>query len=279
MRYGICNWVFGPEPLAKTLERLARLGYDEVELSAEPGLYDPREINRLVADFGLSVLGLTSSADWPTETRDLGNPESHGRPRAVDYFGSCVDMAAELNAAYAGVLPAPSGRFFGLSSYADEWAWVVEGVREVGQYAASVGAPIAVEVLNRYEAFLVNTAAQGLHLLDEVDCDSVRLILDVFHLHPEERDLHAALRQTKGDLVALHLADTNRQGLGRRHLDLPALLGTLREIEYQGPVCLECSALGPNPFMMIKDGNSPAELEAFSRESIALLRAWDPPQP
>jgi len=275
MRYGICNWVFGEEPLDTTLERLARYGYDGIELSAEPDLYNLEEVNRWVKDYGLAVLGLTPSADWPTEIRDLTNSDPNKRAQAVDYCNCCVDMAAELNAAYAGVLPTPSGRFFGLGSYADEWHWAVEGVHKVGEYALSVGVPIAVEILNRYEAFLLNTARQGLRFLEEVDCEGVELILDVFHMHLEETDLHSALREAKNVLATLHLADTNRQGLGRGHLDLLALFRTLREIEYNGPICLEFNAPGPNPFVAVKDDKSIALLEAYTRESISLLRALE----
>jgi D-psicose/D-tagatose/L-ribulose 3-epimerase len=275
MRYGICNWVFGQEPLKTTLERLARYGYDGIELAAEPDHYDLHQVNRIVRDHGLVVLGLTPAADWPTDTRDLTNPDPARRAQAVDYCKSCVDMAAELNAAYAGILPTPSGRFFGLGSYADEWQWAVDGVHQVGEYARSVSVPIAVEVLNRYEAFLLNTTAQGLRFVREVDCEAVKLILDVFHLHLEETDLHSALRQAKDVLVTLHMADTNRQGLGRGHLDLPALFRTLHEIEHDGPICLEFTAPGPNPFVAVKDDNSMADLEAFSRESITLLRALE----
>jgi len=275
MRYGICQWVFGEEPLKTTLGRLAGYGYDGIELGAEPNRYDWQEVKCMVQDHGLVVLGLTPAADWPTETRDLTNPDPARRAQAVDYCKACVDMAAELNAAYAGVLPTPSGRFFGLGSYADEWGWAVEGVHRVGEYARSVGVSVAVEVINRYEAFLLNTAAQGLRFIREVDCQAVRLILDVFHMHLEETDLHSALRQAQDVLAALHLADTNRQGLGWGHLDLTALFRTLHEIEYQGPVCLEFMAPGPNPFVAVKGEGSMTDLEAFSRDSIALLRALD----
>lgn len=275
MRYAICQWVFGDEPLHTTLERLAGYGYDGIELGAEPGRYALPEVKRLVSDHGLAVLGLTPAADWPTETRDLTNPDPKKRAQAIDYCKSCVDMAAALDAAYAGVLPTPSGRFFGLASYAEEWQWAIEGVHIVGEYASAVGVPIALEVLNRYEAFLLNTAAQGRQFIQEVDCGAVKLILDVFHMHVEEVNLHSALGETKDVLATLHLADTNRQGLGRGHLDLPALFRTLREIEYAGPICLEFMAPGPNPFAAIKDDESNAWLETYTRESIALLRALE----
>lgn len=32
MKYGVCNWIFGDEPLAETAARLAGFGYDGLEL-------------------------------------------------------------------------------------------------------------------------------------------------------------------------------------------------------------------------------------------------------
>ncbi len=273
MRFGICNWVFGDEPLHATLKRLARYGYDGIELTAEPDRHDLDDVRRMAADHGLAVLGLTSAAGWPTETRDLTNPDPAKRARAVGYGKACVDMAAEVGAEYAAVLPTPAGRFFGLASYEEEWGWAVEGVRAIGQYARGAGVRIVVEVLNRYEAFLLHRAAQGLRFLEEVSCEAVRLLLDAFHMHLEEADLDAAFRGARGALGALHLADTNRQGLGRGHLDLGALFRTLREIEYEGTICLEFNAPGPHPFLAIKDEGSAAYLDVFARESIGLLRA------
>lgn len=275
MRFGVCQWIYGGEPLATTAERLARYGYDGIELGAEPKKFDFPQVKRMLDDHGLAVLGLTPAADWPTETRDLANPDATRRALAVDYAKSCVDMAAELDAVYAGVLPVPSGRHYGLSSFADEWKWAVEGVRRVGEYAESVGKPVAVEVLNRYESFLLTSAADGLRFVEEVGCDAVRLLLDVFHLHLEEPDLHAALRLAAGRLGGLHLADTNRLGLGRGHLDLTALFQTLKAIGYDGTVNLEFTAPGPNPFLAIKDAQSLQWLDTYTRESIALLRAHE----
>ncbi len=54
MKYAACNWIYGSEPLQKTLARLQRFGCDGVELLPvmESTKMDPRQIKRLVSDYG-----------------------------------------------------------------------------------------------------------------------------------------------------------------------------------------------------------------------------------
>ncbi len=64
-----------------------------------------------------------------------------------------------------------------------------------------------------------------------------------------------------------HAADSNRQGLGRGHTDIHGQLTALDEIGYQGPIILECTAPGPDPFTPIKEDDSRRWLEMYLRES------------
>ena len=70
-----------------------------------------------------------------------------------------------------------------------------------------------------------------------------------------------------------HVADSNRQGVGRGHTDFSAQLQALREVDYRGPIILEVTAPGPDPFTAIKDADSRTWLETYLRESVAWLRA------
>jgi sugar phosphate isomerase/epimerase len=86
----------------------------------------------------------------------------------------------------------------------------------------------------------------------------------------EEPSPVAAL-QLAGDRLGLyHAADSNRKGIGRGHTNFDAHLAALAEIEYAGPIILECTAPGPDPFTAIKDENSLESLETYLRES----RSW-----
>jgi sugar phosphate isomerase/epimerase len=160
-----------------------------------------------------------------------------------------------------------------VATRAQEWAWSADGLRRAADTAGRLGVRICVEPLNRYEAYLVTTVADALAYLADVASPWVGLTLDVFHAHIEEPDLPAAIRAAAPALRHVHLADTNRQGLGRGHLDLTAVMRTLRAVGYAGAAVLEVTPPGPDPFTSIKDDRSPDLLDGYLRESLARLRA------
>jgi sugar phosphate isomerase/epimerase len=88
----------------------------------------------------------------------------------------------------------------------------------------------------------------------------------------EERDPADALREAGDSLWMYHAADSNRQGIGRGHIDFPAQMKALADIDFRGPTIIECSAPGPDPFTAIKDENSLTWLETYLQESLDWLR-------
>jgi sugar phosphate isomerase/epimerase len=86
----------------------------------------------------------------------------------------------------------------------------------------------------------------------------------------EESEPAAALRQAGDRLGLYHVADSNRQGIGRGHTDFEAQMAALDDIGYEGPVILECTAPGPDPFTAIKGPDSRSWLETYLQES----RQW-----
>jgi len=171
------------------------------------------------------------------------------------------------------MLPSGETRLGPMASREDEWAWSLDGMRTAARTAERLGVRIAVEPLNRYEAYLVTTVAQGLAYVAGVGSPWVGLTVDVFHANIEEADIAGAIRAAAPALCHLHLADSNRQGLGRGHLDLAAVAAALREIGYTGAAVLEVTAPGPDPFRPIKDDRSASILDGYLTESLGRLRA------
>ena len=272
MRFGVCAWIYGDAPLEDTLARIAAAGYDGVELPGEPDWWAPAEVRRLLDRYGLAPLALTASCMYPETPRDLANPDPVIRSKAVHYLEDCLRFAAEIGAPLVQMLPSGETRLGPIASREEEWAWSVDAMRTAARTAERLGIRIAVEPLNRYEAYLVTTVRDGLRYVAGVGSPEVGLTVDVFHANIEESDVAGAVRDAAPALWHVHLADSNRHGLGRGHLDLKAVLAALSDIGYRGAAVLEVTPPGPNPFQSIKDDRSAAILDGFLAESLSRLR-------
>ncbi|HYL79502.1 MAG TPA: sugar phosphate isomerase/epimerase family protein [Candidatus Acidoferrum sp.] len=271
-RFGVCAWIFGGAPLEETLGRIAAAGYEGVEIPGEPGAYSPPEVRRLLSRHGLAPLALTASCTVPETRRDLAHPDPAIRDEAVRYVVGCLRLAAEIGAPLVQMLPSGETRLSPIASRSEEWSWSVEGMGRAAREAERLGVRICIEPLNRYEAYLVTSAEDGLAYLAAVGSPWVGLTLDLFHAGIEEPELAKSIAAAGRRLWHLHAADTNRQALGRGHLDLAAVTRALRDTGYAGSVVLEVMPPGPNPFRSIKNAESPQILDAYLRESLGLLR-------
>ncbi len=265
-RLGACTWTFGDRPLADIAGRLSALAFDGVELMGDLAQYDPREAGTILAAEGLEVFSLTP------ENVDLAHPEAPIRARAVDYYLRLLDFAVALGNPIVSC-HGYVGRVRAVASHTDERAWLQEAVLQIAERAAELGLCLVMEVLNRYESHLLNTAGEALEFVENLGMDNVGILLDAYHMNIEEAGPAAALRLAGDRLWLYHAADSNRQGIGRGHTDFAAQLTALAGIGYQGPVILECTAPGPDPFTAIKDETSLTWLERYLQESRDWLLA------
>jgi len=285
MKYSISNWIYGDEPLRETFKRLKRYGYDGVELMGEPRLYRVAEIHGLCREFGLHVLSIAGIYPWPTEERDLANPDPRVRERAVNYLGECVDLASGVGAPLIIVVPSavaktsPVGQFESeeewVAAAEREWNYAVESVKTAAAYAEQEGILLAVEPINRYETFLVNTVDQGLRFVSEVGSSAVKLHLDTFHMNIEEKDPAEAIRKAGELLVNLHIADSNRQAVGYGHTDFEAIMKALKEIDYQGALALEPLPPVPDPYIAARLKRYQPLRDTYAEKCIMLLRQYE----
>ncbi len=270
-RLGACTWPFGDMTLVEIARRLRALGFDGVELMGDLERYKPKEAALILQDQGLAVFSLT-----PADA-DLAHPDPSVRSQAIDYFLRLLDFAAGLDHPLVcchGLV----GRIRPVAdrSLAEERAVFVDAVRQIAERAQLMGLRLVMEVLNRYEAHLLNTAAEAVQFVEDVAAlgpDNVGILMDAYHMNIEEGDPAQALRAAGGHLWLYHVADSNRQAVGRGHTDFAAQMAALSDIGYSGPIILECTPPGPDPFTSIKGPDSLEWLETYLRESREWLAA------
>jgi D-psicose/D-tagatose/L-ribulose 3-epimerase len=228
------NWM-RPEPIERTLERLARLGYDGIEISGEPQGYDADHVRGLLDEHGLECWGAVTLM---MGGRDLLHEDPYVRLGSVQYVKDCLSFVSRLGGKIVTVVPSTVGKTVPMASPADEWRWCVEALKECQAHAETVGVRIGLEPLNRFETYFLNRCEQALALADAVggDCG---VALDAFHMNIEESDLLAAIRASGDRLVDFHVADNNRMPPGRGALDWQAIVRELVGIGYEGHMTVE----------------------------------------
>ncbi|NDJ60711.1 MAG: sugar phosphate isomerase/epimerase [Chloroflexi bacterium] len=224
-------------------QKASDCGFDSVEISFVSG---PENIDvpRLRAELERLSLGVFCSTGLSAPT-DITSADKSVRDAGVAYLRRCLETAQQIGSPIlGGVTYAPWLQFPStddLRPYRDRSAGAL---REVAQIAGDLGVTLTLEVLNRFETFMFNTAAEGLEFLRQIDHPAVKLQLDTYHMNMEEDDLAAAIRLAGSNLGHFHCAASNRKLPGQGHIDWAAIKAALDEIGYQDTLVIETF---PNP--------------------------------
>jgi sugar phosphate isomerase/epimerase len=272
-KYSYNAIVYYQEEISKGIDRVARFGYDAIELVGEPKSHNVAEVNKLTSDAGIEVSSICSI--WFGEERDLVNPSAENRKKAVDYGKSVADFAAGVGAPTIIVGPSPVGKTAALAPDEQEWEWAVENVREIGEHAASVGVNITLEPWNRYETYFLNHLDRAVKLLDATGLTNGGVHGDLFHMNIEEDSIADAFRRAAGKVNHVHLADTNRAAPGVGHLDFRPTLQALKEIDFQGYLTFELLPAASDPFAMMARGGHLEFLDPYTERAINEMKALE----
>ena len=234
MHLSMHNWMRS-EPLEVTLARLARCGYGSIEIKGEPDQYDTKDVRDLLAKYDLKCWGAVTLT---LAERNLCAKDEQQRAASVQYMKDCVTMVKELDGQEITIVPSTVGKIVPDGTPEEEWAWCVEGLKEIHAHASTAGVRMAIEGLNRFETHFINRGDQALTLADAVAPD-VGVCLDAFHMNIEEIDFFQAIRDVGDRLVDFHVADNNRMACGMGALDWPKIVGTLQEVGYDGALTVE----------------------------------------
>ncbi|MEZ4736365.1 MAG: sugar phosphate isomerase/epimerase [Caldilineaceae bacterium] len=230
----VWNGQVGPAELA-LLPQIKAMGYTSVELPVfAADALDVPAVNRALQD---NALACTVSTALPANVNLID--EAH-RAAGVAYLQQVITLAAQVGATViCGPLAAPVGERRGRGYTQAEWDSCVLGLRAAGAMAADHGITLALEPLNRFETFIVNTVADGVRLVTEVDRPAVGLLLDTFHMHMEEKSTAAAIRHAGPHIKHFHASENDRGTVGSGQVAWPAVFGALRDIDYQGQIVVE----------------------------------------
>jgi sugar phosphate isomerase/epimerase len=265
--------VYYGEKIADSVRRVAKFGYDAIELVGEPRAYDQAEVRKLCADAGIAVSSICSI--YTGEERNLSSKDPKMRAKALDYVKSVADLAAGTGAPVMIVAPSPVGKMAPTADEATEWAWGVEGIQAGADYAAKQGVKLCIEAWNRYESYFLNRLDQCTDLMKRVNRPNVGVMGDTFHMNIEDESIPDAFRAAGRGLIHVHFADSSRAAPGRGHIDFLPIMKALREIDYAGYITFELLPASADPFGTMKRGGGKEFFDQYTELAIRTIKALE----
>lgn len=152
----------------------------------------------------------------------------------------------------------------------------VESLREVIKTVEDCGVCFLAEPVNRFEQFLLNTAAEAVDYVDRVGSDHLKILLDTFHMNIEEDSIRESVLTAGDKLGHLHLGEPNRRAPGRGRFPWDEFCGALKEIGYGGSLTMEpflktTGQIGRD-IAVYRDLSDGADLDAEAARALGFLR-------
>ena len=221
------------EGAARAIAASTETGMDVSEIA----LLDPAATDAALGRQLLERAGLPAvcSLGLPQEVWASHNPEG-----AIGFLTLALEKCAGLGAeALTGVTYGGIGERSGLPPSAAELDNLARVIEAAARIAKGHGLIFGIEPVNRYETHLINTAAQGVAMIERVGADNLFLHLDTYHMNIEEKGQANGILTAREHLRYIHLSESDRGTPGEGTCDWDAIFATLAAIGFKGGLAME----------------------------------------
>lgn len=218
-------------PLAKSF------GYDGVEFPLmDPDQFPIRDAKTMLADAGMACTcgtGLNLERDISSLDRDI---EANG----IEHLKKCIQICHELGSdCLGGVLYAPWGQHMTREEGQRNIDKSLSNLFTLGQYAREEGVVLALEMLNRYESYFLNTVEDGKTYVKQISHPNVKLHFDTFHANIEEKSMKESIILGGADIYHFHACENDRGAPGSGSIHWNEVKDALVQIGYDRWITLE----------------------------------------
>jgi D-psicose/D-tagatose/L-ribulose 3-epimerase len=220
------------------LGTLKKVGFDGVEIPIFGGeAAHFKKIGKVLKDNGL---GCTSVTVIPDEEHNPVSADAKNRKGAVEYLKWAIDCSAALGSdVLCGPFYQPLGVFTGAGPTEEEKKRAAEVHKKAADAAAAGKVALAVEFLNRFECYFLNTMADAAAYVKRVNHPNFGVLYDTFHANIEEQDPVGAIKKHIGVINHVHISENDRGTPGKGHIDWAGTFKAIRSGGYDKWLVIE----------------------------------------
>lgn len=221
---------------ARAIANTAAVGFDLIEIPAlDPASIDTAFTRRQLEQAGI---GATSSLGLDADT-DISSNDREKEKRGQARLEAAVAMARDVGATHVCGILESAFQKYAVPTTAEGVKRSVAVLQRVAEAAARSGITLGLEVVNRYESNVLNTASQAVEMCKRIGAPNVKVHLDVYHMNIEESDIGQAILETGDHLGYFHTGDSHRGYMGSGSIDLAGVFRAVVKSGYAGPITFE----------------------------------------
>ena len=221
------------EECARAIARSAETGYDFIEApSLDPGSIDVDFTRRQLEAAGI---GINFSMGLDADT-DISSGEPEKAARGKQRLEGALSVARDCGATHLCGILYSAFQKYSVPPTASGVAMSCDILRQVAETAAASGITLGLEVVNRYESNLLNTASQAVEMCRRIGAPNVKAHLDVYHMNIEESEPAQAIVETGDYLGYFHIGKSHRGYMGSGNIDMQSIFRALVRSAYGGPI-------------------------------------------
>jgi D-psicose/D-tagatose/L-ribulose 3-epimerase len=226
----------GPDDVTLAVNEASAAGYDILELS----LHDAKNLDTAAAKSALDAAGLDIVCSRGLAfDADISSDDPAVVARGAELLQYSLQVTSELGGTLlTGALYSALGKY-GHALTTTGRNNVVSVLTELAQEAHTKGVTLGLEICNRYETNVINTASEALTLADDIGEDNVLIHLDSYHMNIEEDNFVRPFLLVGDRLGYVHIGENHRGYLGSGHIDFTSFFQAMTEINYTGAITFE----------------------------------------
>jgi D-psicose/D-tagatose/L-ribulose 3-epimerase len=220
------------------LELLKKTGFDGVEIPLFGGdVAHFEKVGQAIKDNGL---GCTSVTVIPDEEHNPVSADASHRKGGLEHLKWAIECSEALGSdVLCGPFYQPLGVFTGQPPTEEEKKRAAEVHQQAAEVAAKANLTLAVEYLNRFECYFLNTMADTADFVQRVDKPNYGVLFDTFHANIEEKDPVGCIGPYVGMVRHVHISENDRGTPGKGHIDWPGTFNALRSGGYDEWLVIE----------------------------------------
>jgi D-psicose/D-tagatose/L-ribulose 3-epimerase len=224
------------------VDRVARLGFDVLEVNAGTIANMPARARLSLRDHAADKNILLSYCIGLPPQYDIASEDETIRRNGIAYLQRIADLIGEMGGEVLSGIIYGSWPAMMPPDQTDKRPFVersIASMREAIKAAEDNNVIFNVEVVNRFEQFILNTCEEAIAYVDAVGSPNIKILLDTFHMNIEENFIGQAIEQAGNRLGHFHIGENNRMPPGYGHIPWTEVGAALRRIQYEGFVVME----------------------------------------